>query len=59
MDPTKAQTQAVFAHLKAQKANKVRDRALIQDHHLINSNASIVVPRIPLGQVSLSQSTSV
>ena len=23
MDPTKAQTQAVFAHLKAQKANKV------------------------------------
>jgi ADP-ribosylation factor GTPase-activating protein 2/3 len=23
MDPTKAQTQAVFAHLKNQKANKV------------------------------------
>lgn len=26
MDPTKAQTTAVFAHLKNQKANKVRAR---------------------------------
>jgi len=31
MDPTKAQTQAVFAHLKNQKANKVRLNPVYSD----------------------------
>jgi hypothetical protein len=51
MDPTKAQTQAVFAHLKAQKANKVGSLSPSHWHDLTTRHASTVEPRTPPGQV--------
>lgn len=71
MDPTKAQTTATFAHLKAQKANKVRSHftpfshpsfiihGTVTDLVVFNSNASTAKLKTPPGRPSHSASTSV